>query len=94
MKALRTPARIKLSQVDRSTEIKNSMLGDEPATGDGVAALATSGPEQVQRQASEKPDSLDHLVRAAQQRQRHCNAERLCGSQVEDQFDFSGLLDG
>ena len=36
---------------------------------------------------------LDHLVGAAEQRQRHVEAERLGGPEIEDQLDLRGLLD-
>src|SRR6266567_4772835 len=36
--------------------------------------------------------SLDHLVGAAEQRRRHGDAKRLSGLEIEDQFDFRGLL--
>ena len=36
---------------------------------------------------------LDHLVGAADQRQRNGEAERLGSLQVDDQLDFGGLLD-
>src|SRR5262249_57477082 len=37
--------------------------------------------------------SLDHLVGAADQRQRNGKAEGLGSFQVDDQLDFGGLLD-
>src|SRR6516165_124787 len=37
--------------------------------------------------------SLDHLVGAAEQRQRDCKAEDLGGDQIDDQLDFYRLLD-
>jgi hypothetical protein len=37
-------------------------------------------------------DLFDHLVGAAEQREREGKAERLGGLEVEDQFDFCGLL--
>src|SRR6266699_2082016 len=37
--------------------------------------------------------SLDHLVGAAREGQRHGDAERLGGLEVEDQLDFRGLHD-
>src|SRR6266487_1814096 len=36
---------------------------------------------------------FDHLVGAAEQRQRHCDAERLGGLEVEDQLHLCSLLD-
>ena len=36
---------------------------------------------------------FDHLVGAADQRQRNGEAERLGSLQVDDQLDFGGLLD-
>src|SRR5262245_56336309 len=37
--------------------------------------------------------SLDHLVRARQQRWRDCEAESLGGLEVDDQLELCGLLD-
>jgi len=37
--------------------------------------------------------SFDHLVGAAEQRERHGEPERLGGPQVNDQLDFRELLD-
>src|SRR5260370_16629100 len=37
--------------------------------------------------------SFDHFVGAAKQRQRHGDAERLCGFEVDAQLDFGRLLD-
>ena len=39
------------------------------------------------------PSSFDHLVGAADQRQRNGEAERLSSLQVDDKLDFGGLLD-
>jgi len=36
---------------------------------------------------------LDHLVRGRQQRFRDGEAERLGGLEVDDEFEFRGLLD-
>ena len=36
---------------------------------------------------------FDHLVGAAEQRERKREAERLGGIEVDDQLDFGGLLD-
>jgi hypothetical protein len=36
---------------------------------------------------------FDHLVGAADQRERHGNTERLCSLQVNNQFDLANLLD-
>src|SRR6266700_397043 len=41
----------------------------------------------------QKPDLLDHLVGAREQRRRNRQAERPGGRKVEDQLDFGGLLD-
>jgi hypothetical protein len=35
---------------------------------------------------------FDHLIGAAEQRQREGEAKRLCGSEIDDQFHFNGLL--
>ena len=37
-------------------------------------------------------DLLDHLIGASEQLWRHRNAERLGGLEVQEQFDFRGLL--
>jgi hypothetical protein len=37
--------------------------------------------------------SLDHLVGATEQRQRHGEAERFRGLEIDDQLDFRGPLD-
>src|SRR5262245_36086321 len=37
--------------------------------------------------------SLDHLIGAADKRERHRDAERFCGLHVDDQLEFRGLLD-
>ena len=35
---------------------------------------------------------FDHLVSAPRQRQRHSDAQHLCRLQIDDEFDFRGLL--
>src|SRR5262245_5877565 len=37
--------------------------------------------------------SLDHLVRASEQRRRHIEAERLGGGQIDDEVELGWLLD-
>jgi hypothetical protein len=49
---------------------------------------ATSRPEQAQQ----SPQLLDHVVRAAEQRWRHVEAERLGCFEINDQLDRGGLL--
>jgi hypothetical protein len=51
-------------------------------------ALCQSRPNAPQQ----KNPLFDHLVGAAEQREREGKAERLGGLEVEDQFDFCGLL--
>jgi hypothetical protein len=36
--------------------------------------------------------SLDHLVGAAEQRERECDAKRLGGLEIDDELDFCRLL--
>jgi hypothetical protein len=36
---------------------------------------------------------FDHLVGAAEQRQRDGEAQRFCGLEIHDQLDLRGLLD-
>src|SRR6476659_3916110 len=36
---------------------------------------------------------FDHLVGALQKRRRHFDAKRLCGLQIDHQFELDGLLD-
>src|SRR5262245_8688462 len=38
-------------------------------------------------------NSLDHLVGARGQRGRDLQAEDFCGLQIDDEFEFAGLLD-
>ena len=42
---------------------------------------------------SKKASSLDHLVGAAEQRERNGEAERLRGDQIDDELEFGWLLD-
>jgi hypothetical protein len=52
--------------------------------------------DRPRRRAAEQRDelapSLDHLVGAAGERQRDSDAERLGGLQIQEEFDFGGLL--
>jgi hypothetical protein len=48
--------------------------------------LATDAPQQT-------ASLFDRLIGAADQRQRHGDAERLRGLEIDDQLDLSGLLD-
>src|SRR5262249_43963771 len=51
---------------------------------------ATSCREQVQRSAC--ANLIHHLVRASEQRRRHCEPEHLGGFQVDDQFVLGWCL--
>src|SRR5258705_8093099 len=49
---------------------------------------------QQETQAPQQTTALfDHLVGALQQRCRHFDAKRLCGLQIDHQFELGGLLD-
>ena len=52
-----------------------------------------SGRKQVQQCWCRPANLFDHLVGAADQRQRNGEAERLGSLQVDDKLDFGGLLD-
>jgi hypothetical protein len=45
------------------------------------------------RVCSAHGNSLDHLVGAAEQREWHSDAKRPGGLEIDDQFDFRGLMD-
>ena len=51
-------------------------------------------PETPQSSVMNARRLFDHLVCATEQRQRHSNAERLGGLEVQQQFDSRGLLLG
>jgi hypothetical protein len=36
--------------------------------------------------------SFDHLIGAAEQRHRHFETKRLCGLEIDDQFELGGTL--
>jgi hypothetical protein len=65
-------------------------------------ATPESGHRSVQRHVSKVPQAascsgakgslFDQFVGAADQRQRHCNAERLVGLEIDDQLDFRSQL--
>jgi hypothetical protein len=55
---------------------------------DGRLKSAISGREQSQQNLR----LFDHLVGAAEQRERKDNAERLSGLEVDEQLDFCDLL--
>jgi hypothetical protein len=54
-------------------------------------ALSSGGCQSVLPQKTGR--LLDHLVGDGEQRWRHVEAERICGLQVDDQLEFSRLLD-
>jgi hypothetical protein len=56
---------------------------------------ATTGREQVQQvreQSCGKPDLLDHLVGADEQRRRHFEAECPRSLEIDEQLELRGLL--
>src|SRR5207248_9640560 len=46
-----------------------------------------------QRRGCADSGSLDHLVRAGEDRERHGEAERLGGLEIDHQLEFGGLFD-
>src|SRR5262245_39118193 len=48
---------------------------------------------QAHRPRADGAHSLNHLVRARQNRRRDRDSERLSGLEIDDQFDLRGLLD-
>ena len=73
-------------------------LADVAHRGVGVWDGRPAGPHVVNRPTFTNMvhvvTSFDHLVGAAEQRQGHGQAERFSGLEVDDQFEFGGLLHG
>jgi hypothetical protein len=63
-------------------------VGQEGAIGAAGAIVLALHP--LARESPHDTPLFDHLVRAQRDRLR----ERLCGLQIDDQFDFGGLLHG
>jgi hypothetical protein len=65
-----------------------------PCTSAIRALLAFSfGHDPAQMQRSEKRALFDQLVGAGEERRRQREPERIRGLEVDDQFNFCGLLD-
>ena len=56
-------------------------------------ANSSIGARRVVPNPEVQPDLLDHLIGAAEQRERNGETKRLCDFEVNDQLDSHGLLD-
>ena len=78
------------SEVGRLTEAISGL----PPTTDIAAVIALVGFGPLSDSCSAAKGRLfDHLVRTAEYRDRHADAQRLGSLEIDHQFDLSGLLD-
>ena len=78
---------------NRKSGLTEAISGLPPTTDiAAVIALVGFGPLSDSCSAA-KGRLFDHLVRTAEYRDRHADAQRLGSLEIDHQFDLSGLLD-
>ena len=73
---------------------QKTMFAPSPFSGHVLGGIARLFRANSRHAVQQTASLLDHLVGELLQMERHVEAERLRGLQVNDELDFARLLDG